>query len=155
MVRYTLIRSRLICLELKDKMEYIKRCIDHLDILRKEYGAKQIIHSFLMLTSTLYTLQTAIQALIDMGLRLLAEMGRKPPQQYSDIGKMLKDDGIFTVDDSTLFRKMVGFRNIMVHRYLGVDMKLLEKIINEKLYRDILRLAIKILEAAESKGLDP
>jgi len=141
--------------ELKDKMEYIKKCIEHLDMLRKEYGAEKIVHSFLMLTSTLYTLQTAIQALIDAGLRFLAERGRKPPQQYSDIGKMLEEDGVFTEDDSTLFRRIVGFRNIIVHRYLGIDMGLLKRIINEKLYRDIARLALKIIEEAEKRGIDP
>jgi len=141
--------------ELKDKMEYIKKCIEHLDMLRKEYGAEKIVDSFLMLTSTLYTLQTAIQALIDAGLRFLAERGRKPPQQYSDIGKMLEEDGVFTEDDSTLFRRIVGFRNIIVHRYLGIDMGLLKRIINEKLYRDIARLALKIIEEAEKRGIDP
>ncbi len=142
-------------MELKDKMEYIKKCIEHLDMLRKEYGAEKIVDSFLMLTSTLYTLQTAIQALIDAGLRFLAERGRKPPQQYSDIGKMLEEDGVFTEDDSTLFRRIVGFRNIIVHRYLGIDMGLLKRIINEKLYRDIARLALKIIEEAEKRGIDP
>jgi len=141
--------------ELKDKMEYIKRCIEHLDMLRKEYGAEKIVRSFLTLTSTLYTLQTAIQALIDVGLRFLVEIGRKPPQQYSDIGKMLEEDGVFTKSDSTLFRRIVGFRNIIVHRYLGIDVDLLKRIINEKLYHDIARLALKIIEEAEKRGIDP
>lgn len=142
-------------MELKDKMEYIIKCIQHIDSLREQYGADKIVKTFLTLTSTLYTLQTAIQALIDMGLRFLAEIGRKPPQQYSDIGVMLEEENIFTKSDSDLFRRIVGFRNILVHRYLGVDLELLREILQKELYRDISKLAFKILKVAEERGVDP
>jgi len=142
-------------MELKNKMDYIKRCIEHLDRIRRDPGPERLPKSFLALTSTLYTLQTAIQALTDMGLRFVAEKGGKPPQQYGDLGEALMGLGVFTASDSTLLRKIAGFRNIVVHRYLGISMQLLKNIIRDRLYLDIARLALKILEAAEQQGLDP
>jgi len=90
-------------MELRNRIEYIRKCIEHMDSLRREYGTEKIVDSFLTLTSLLYSLQTAIQALIDIGLRFLAEKGIKAPQQYTDVGLSLESEGVFNSDDSKYF----------------------------------------------------
>jgi len=42
-----------------------------------------------------------------------------------------------------------------VHQYLGIDTNLVKKILDERLYYDIMKLALKILENAERRGIDP
>ncbi|MEX0569581.1 MAG: DUF86 domain-containing protein [Candidatus Njordarchaeota archaeon] len=85
----------------------------------------------------------------------MAEKGERPPQQYSDIGNILEECEVLTPSDAELFRKIVGFRNIIVHRYVGIDTDLLYKIVKNKLYHDILRISLRIVEEAENLGIGP
>jgi len=142
-------------MELKERFEYIKRNIRYLDDLLQRYTANDIIENYTLLTSVLYVLQTSIQSMIDIGLRFLAELGKKPPNRYSDVGDSLKEEGIFDQNDAILFEKIVGFRNVVVHQYMGIDLNILKKILEERLYRDIYKLALKILKTAEVQGIDP
>ena len=50
---------------------------------------------------------------------------------------------------------MIGFRNIVVHEYLGIDIKKLEGILAKKGCREIYKIAVKIYEFAVKKNLDP
>ena len=50
---------------------------------------------------------------------------------------------------------MTGFRNIVVHGYLGIDIKKLEGILAKKKYREIYKIALEIYEFAVKKNLDP
>ena len=53
-----------------------------------------------------------MQALIDIGARILSGMGVKPPGIYGEIARSLKDEGFLTDDESELVAKIIGFRNI-------------------------------------------
>ena len=52
----------------------------------------------------------------------------------------------FTEEDFRLYRAVVGFRNVLVHGYLSVDLGVLEDIIRNRRYRVVLRLAGRIAE---------
>ncbi|MGQ4893816.1 MAG: HepT-like ribonuclease domain-containing protein [Candidatus Njordarchaeia archaeon] len=49
----------------------------------------------------------------------------------------------------------MGFRNILVHTYIGVNLNLVKEILEKRKYRDLLNLALKIVEKAQEKGIDP
>ena len=142
-------------MELRERFEYIKKCVSSLDGLLEERSIEEILDSFVLLSAVLHILQTSIQSLIDIGTRFLAEMGRKPPATYGEVGEALVEEGVFSRDDARLFKKIVGFRNIVVHRYLAIDLSLVRRILERRLYYDIMRLALKLLERAEERGIDP
>jgi len=75
-------------MELKERFEYIKKCIINLDELLKKHNSDEIVNSFIMLASILYILQTSIQALIDIGLRFLAELGKSLHQHMEILEKL-------------------------------------------------------------------
>jgi len=47
------------------------------------------------------------------------------------IGEELASEGIITNEDLYKFKKMIGFRNIVVHGYLEIDVTRLRKILEE------------------------
>lgn len=67
-----------------------------------------------------------------MGTRIILRLGRKPPAIYSEITEQLVSEGILSLDLASKFKKMIGFRNIIVHGYLRIDIKKLEGILAKK-----------------------
>ncbi|MBS7252177.1 MAG: DUF86 domain-containing protein [Candidatus Freyarchaeota archaeon] len=52
-------------------------------------------------------------------------------------------------------KKVIGFRNILVHTYLDVNTNIVLKILKERKYHNILKIALKILKYAHEKKIDP
>ncbi|MEM4688965.1 MAG: HepT-like ribonuclease domain-containing protein [Thermofilaceae archaeon] len=50
---------------------------------------------------------------------------------------------------------MAGFRNVVVHGYLGINKELVHSILSKGKYRDMLTLASKLLQAAAQISVDP
>ena len=141
--------------DLLARLDYIKKGVDALNELLKERSEREVLEDFILLNSVLHILQTSIQALVDIGARVLSEMGRKPPSIYREVAVELKNINVLSSDESNLMIKIIGFRNIVVHEYLGINEKLLGEILGEKRYEDILKLAMKIVEKASAMGIDP
>ncbi len=102
----------------------------------------------------LHALQIQAQALIDIVLRLSSLLGH-PPSTPLDAGRFLHEAGILASDELAFFRKVVGFRNIVVHEYLDIDMGLVEEILRERKYRKVLELAYKLYRVGVERNLDP
>ena len=69
-------------------------------------------------------LQIAAQICIDIGNHLIAINGFRPPESYSDIFVVLREEGIISEDLAVTFRKIAAFRNVLVHDYIEIDQKL-------------------------------
>ncbi len=71
--------------------------------------------------ATFYRIQTGIEAIIDIGSHILAEVYKKHPDTYKDV---LKELGRANILSTTLVHEnlaMVDFRNIIVHHYVDID----------------------------------
>lgn len=66
--------------------------------------------------------QVAIQAAIDIGQQILADLNLPPPKDYADIFAQLGETGVLPADFAQRLIPMVRFRNILVHLYLEVDL---------------------------------
>jgi len=141
--------------DLITRLGHIRRGIRALEELVSKHDINELIQDFILLNSVLHILQTSIQALIDIGTRVLSEMGVKPPSIYREIARSLKDEGFLTDDESELMAKIIGFRNILVRGYLAINLELLKEILSAKKYNDIMKLAIEIVEKAQKLGIDP
>ena len=133
----------------------VKRNVETLDDLVKRHGAEAIVEDYVLLNAALHLLQVAIQALIDAAARLAAELGAEPPARYSDIPKTLVQLGVFNSEEADLLRRVIGFRNVVVHGYGALDLGLVAEILNRRLYGDLLKLAFRIYAEAARRGVDP
>lgn len=141
--------------DLLSRLDYIKRAVNALDNLLKEEDVEEVLNDFILQNSVLHLLQTSAQALLDIGSRVLSEMGEKPPAIYGEVAIRLGDVGILSREESDLMVKIIGFRNIIVYGYLGINMELLSEILRERRYRDVLRIATSIVEKSKDLGIDP
>ncbi len=141
--------------DILDRLDYIKRGVKALDSLISRYEVSEILNDFILLNSVLHIIQTSIQSLLDIGARVISECGLKPPTIYRDIPIFLHENDFLNNHERDLMIKIIGFRNILVHGYLGINLELLKEIISNRKYRDILELAIKITNKAKQMGIDP
>ena len=68
-----------------------------------------------------HTLRTAIQAAIDVATLIVTARKLGEPDSTRSLFRLLALDGWVSQEQVEVWRRIVGFRNIVVHRYLEVD----------------------------------
>ncbi|MGC8995000.1 MAG: HepT-like ribonuclease domain-containing protein [Pyrobaculum sp.] len=79
------------------------------------------------------------QALIDMAERAVSLLGLSA-RGYIDASRQLMIHGVFTENDFKLYMNIVKFRNVLVHKHQLV------KIVLNRRYKQLIDLALKIVE---------
>jgi uncharacterized protein YutE (UPF0331/DUF86 family) len=77
-------------------------------------------------------LQLCAQNALDLATHLAASAGRDTPD-YATAIDALGEIGVLPGDFARRFRGIAGFRNILVHGYLGVDIHRLHRMLNADL----------------------
>lgn len=77
-------------------------------------------------------LQLCAQNVLDLATHLAAGSGRDVPD-YTRALDALAELGVLPVDFATRFRAVAGFRNVLVHGYLDVDLARVHAVLNERL----------------------
>lgn len=98
------------------------------------------------LASALHWLQTAIQALIDIGLIVVAERGLPVPRSSSDMLDRLEEAGALPPGSAARFRPVIGFRNRVVHLYDRIDPEIVFRVLTED-RQDLAALLSLLLSA--------
>ncbi len=78
-------------------------------------------------------MQLCIEALLDIGNHIIADLKLGKVEQYSNVPVILKQNGFITEEQKKLFLRMVGMRNILVHEYLEIDLNIIYDIIQNHL----------------------
>jgi uncharacterized protein YutE (UPF0331/DUF86 family) len=92
------------------------------DQFQMDWGMQKIVER---------SLQILVEIMIDIANRIIARKGEIPPQVSSDAIEKLKQYGY--IQDVTVYKKMVRFRNLLVHNYDSLDMGILYDILTRKL----------------------
>jgi len=142
-------------LKLGSLLKFIERNVSLLDSKVREIGVSGLLGDEFHLNSVLHILQTSCQALIDLASHVIAEAGLGYVERYRDIPKVLYETGVLSESEAALLRRIIGFRNIVVHGYTGVSVEIIRVILEEKRYRDIMLLAVKLAEWGYRAGIDP
>jgi uncharacterized protein YutE (UPF0331/DUF86 family) len=129
--------------EVKALAELVAKLADFLD---QEVSRGFDLDDFGQLLKFLHALQMQAQALIDMAQRAAALLG-EPSHSYVGAGIALLRRGVLTEEDFRLYRAIVGFRNVLVHGYVSIDVSRVSQILARREYRKLVGLALKILEA--------
>ena len=66
-------------------------------------------------------LQTAIESCLNIGNHLIARLGLRPPQDYGDVFRILRDAYILPSECAEAMVNMARFRNLLVHLYWPLD----------------------------------
>lgn len=78
-------------------------------------------------------LQTAIQAMLDVAATIVANHHLGAPSTNAALFDLLAQTGWMTADRAPVFRRIVGFRNILVHRYVEIDVGIIRSIVDRHL----------------------
>ncbi len=78
-------------------------------------------------------LQVAIEACIDIGKVIISEKKLRPPESMKDICMILFENGFIDNRMLSALDRMVGTRNILVHRYEKIDLEIIYRILKRHL----------------------
>ena len=98
-------------------------------------------------------LQLCAQNALDVATHLAASAGHDVPDYAAAIDR-LAEMGILPPDFAARFRAVAGFRNVVVHGYLDVDLAVLHRLLNRHL-DDFSAFARRIGAHLESADGDP
>jgi len=112
------------------------------------------VRSWVEELAVLHALQLQAQALLGMLLRMAAGLGYAP-ESPGEAARILREEGIIGGDEYLFIRRVIGFRNVVVHAYTEVNMELVRGILEEREYRRLAVLAARLLGEASKRGLDP
>jgi uncharacterized protein YutE (UPF0331/DUF86 family) len=107
---------------------------------------------FRNVASTLYLLQTSIQALIDVGGYVVASRALPAPRTSVEIFERLDEAGLVPAGSARRFALVVGFRNRIVHLYDRVDERRVFEIltVHRNDLAELLDVLLSVLENLEA-----
>lgn len=95
---------------------YLNELRDIESITFQEYQDNKFIRKFVE-----RTLHTALEACLDIGRRIISQVGLRQPEDNRAVFTILAEADIVPVSQLSNFQAMAGFRNILVHEYTGLD----------------------------------
>jgi uncharacterized protein YutE (UPF0331/DUF86 family) len=128
------------------RIDRIRECVTKLKRFAA-LGEEQFLTDALAVDSAERNLQTAIQAVIDIGNHVAADMDLGAPKDYKDIFDLLGKHNVIPESLALKLIPMTGLRNILVHDYLDVDLHLIHEIIKNELgdFDEFVASVLKLL----------
>ena len=80
-----------------------------------------------------HTLQIAIQAAMDVASHIVSDERLGEPRTNREVFELLAKTGWISKNRVKVLKEMVGFRNILVHGYDVVDLKVVEDVVKHHL----------------------
>lgn len=96
--------------------------------------------------AVLYSILTAVEAVMDIVAMLVKDLGFEVGDDYSNI-KKLTDEWVLNEEDADLLRRFNGLRNAIAHHYNHLDLKKVEESIESM--GELLNIAARLVEVAE------
>lgn len=115
------------------KIAYIRHEVGAIRELTRTFSREEILNDPWKTRGIRYSLQTAIEAMIDIAYHLAAKMYNYPPVDARDAFQALKRNGVISSADFEDYSAMVGFRNRLVHGYQEISPERLYELITSRL----------------------
>ncbi|MFZ3172415.1 MAG: DUF86 domain-containing protein [Carboxydocellales bacterium] len=114
-----------------NKAEIIERCINR---IYEEYDNNpENLKNFTKQDSIVLNIQRACEASIDIAMHIVAEKALGIPQNSRDAFMILNANGIIDENIAQKLKAMIGFRNIAVHNYQNINLKIVKEVIEKGL----------------------
>lgn len=105
-----------------ERLAELRRHLDHLRQLRPRVSGREVLERDLSLhNDVLFSLLTVCQLVIDISGELSARRGERF-EDYTQAVRNLATDGRFPVDLVRELERLPGFRNVLIHEYVALDM---------------------------------
>lgn len=112
------------------------RTLAHLDRIHNDVRELRFVE---------HTLQVAIQAVLDVASHIVSDERLGEPETNRDLFVRLERAGWLDGELSRALQRMAGFRNVLVHGYAEVDVRIVEQAARSGL-EDLERFAARIRE---------
>ncbi|MBW6456800.1 MAG: DUF86 domain-containing protein [Trueperaceae bacterium] len=115
-----------------NKAATIERCLAR---VREEYGAggEGLDDDLRRQDALVLNLLRVCETAIDLAMHLVRREALGVPQSSRDAFDLLAAAGVIEPALATALRRMVGFRNLAVHRYQELDLAIVGRIVEERL----------------------
>jgi len=133
--------------DVQNKLDIIPENLEKLEIFRA-MGYEEFTSDFRNIDSALHRFQTSIQALVDIGGYIIASLGLRVPGTSGEVIDILVEHGLLNAAQRDRYISMIQFRNLIVHFYNDIDLKILYQILQEEVVdiRELYRTLILIIE---------
>jgi uncharacterized protein YutE (UPF0331/DUF86 family) len=93
-------------------------------------------------------LESIIQNLLDISAHLLSSRFKNQWEDYSELIERMGIHGILPEDFASQIKGMAGFRNVLVHDYMEVDLSIVSDVINNRLedFEGFIKYVVDYLE---------
>ncbi len=119
---------------IRERLVFIREQVDVLEPLAHNQELRQRrFQDALSYGGIVRSLQTSIEAMIDIAFHLCAKLHAKEPQSAAGAFEILADFGDLPREFLPRALKMVRFRNLVVHGYLQIDSRAVETIVTQDL----------------------
>ncbi len=118
---------------LLNKKASIERCVAQ---IRRYYAQDRGLpfeEDHLTQDAVCMNLQRACELAIDMANHLIKTRKLGLPQHSKDTFQLLHDAGVIDDRQVAAMKAMVGFRNVLVHRYQELDLRILLDVVENRL----------------------
>ena len=86
------------------------------------------------------------EELKDVHLLIIAQEGWETPDTYADIFSVLGAHGVLPPSEVENFRKMVAFRNVIVHNYMDINWNIVKSVFDElDIFREFSRYIARFI----------
>ncbi|MGL5415190.1 MAG: type VII toxin-antitoxin system HepT family RNase toxin [Clostridium sp.] len=114
-----------------NKIVSIERCVKRIN---EVYDSNPLnLEDYTKQDSIILNIQRACECSIDLAMHIVSEKKLGIPQSSRDAFEVLEANNIIDKILSSKLKPMVGFRNIAVHDYQNVNMKVVQAIIENHL----------------------
>lgn len=114
-----------------NKVATIERCVKRIN---EVYGDNpENLQDFTKQDSIILNIQRACEASIDLAMHIVSDLKLGLPKTSREAFKYLEENDIIDHTLAKTLMNMVGFRNIAVHDYQVIDLKILQAIIESHL----------------------
>ena len=131
-----------IIIEKKARME---RCIKQIKAYYSEPSRLTFEEDFLKQDAIAINLQRVCELAIDIANVAIKEKKLGLPSSSRESFILLFEAGLIDKKSADKLCKMVGFRNVLVHAYQDLDLKLMKKLIEENLLEDLVVFSAEIM----------
>jgi uncharacterized protein YutE (UPF0331/DUF86 family) len=132
---------------LLNKKISIERCIAQIDKYYALKGDLPFDTDYLRQDAICMNLQRICELAIDIANHLIKTKKLGLPQDSKDSFALIERAGLIDAGQMNSLQAMVGFRNILVHEYARVDLRILVEVIERRM-REVLDFADAALKMA-------
>jgi uncharacterized protein YutE (UPF0331/DUF86 family) len=122
------------------KLAFIETCVEQLRTMARPERIATDVREERFVE---HTLQLAIQAALDVASHIVSDARLGEPSTNAELFDLLQRAGWIDDPQCATLRKMAGFRNLVVHGYMAVDLAVVRSIVERNL-GDLLAFAASI-----------